>query len=563
MTAAPVGSGSPLPGGLREVVERLYAWEIGEAPIAGHAAGISEDADPPAPGPAAGASAGDGPLSAMAEALRDGSQTPATLLEQALDGIARTDPDIRAWVTIDEAGARRQAATLGEERAAGRVRGPLHGIPVGVKDLIDVAGVRTGAGSRHLSAEGRERVPAADAGSVRLLRQAGAVIVGKTTTHEFAFGGTTPPTRNPADLSRIPGGSSGGSAAAVAAGQIALALGSDTGGSVRIPSAYCGTVGLVPSPGLLPADGVVPLAWSLDRVGLITVTAADLALAAAALGITGPAGTGLGNTATGNTATGNTAAGNTAAGNRAAGVAGALAPGQPGRLTGLRVGVPAWAFDEPIDRDVAAAVRRSLDLAAASGAMLREVAIPHGGAAVDAGMTIMVAESADYHRQRLAERPDLFGEDVLEVLALADDLLATGYVRAQRLRHVLRAEMLAVLAEVDVLALPTMPCTAPEWAAVAGGMVPVGGTQISMADAHLRYTVCCNLAGLPCGTQPCGLDGRGLPIGLQWAAAPGRDDLVLRAMTGFAAAQAAAGRHDGSGGSAGRAGHGGTAARHE
>ncbi|MFA1546005.1 amidase [Actinomadura chokoriensis] len=471
------GTGAPLSGGpLHADLERLYRIPLGEAGLPG----ALFQSDPPA--------------GAALPVPTGGGREPGGLVELALERIAATDGEVRAWALVDAEGARAQA----RQEPDGR---PLSGVPVGVKDLIDVAGLPTGGGSRHLSGPGRERVPAADAGCVARLRSAGAVVVGKTTTHEYAFGGTTPPTRNPHDTARIPGGSSGGSAAAVAAGQVPLALGSDTAGSVRIPSAYCGTAGLVPSPGRLPGDGVLPLAWSLDRVGVIAATAADLAGAASALGVVSPA----------------------------------AGDARPAGFEGLRVGVPGGTLDEPIDPDIGAAVERALAAVRDLGGEIVDVEIPHGWAAVAAGMTIILAECLDYHRERRASGGDgLFGADVRAMLDLAAEVPAGAYVRAQRVRRVLRGEALSALSGVDLLAMPTMPCVAPRVDAVADGMVPVGGTEVTMAEAHLRYNVLANLAALPCGTQPLGVDGQGLPMGLQWVAAPGRDDTLISAMTTFA-----------------------------
>jgi aspartyl-tRNA(Asn)/glutamyl-tRNA(Gln) amidotransferase subunit A len=281
-----------------------------------------------------------------------------------------------------------------------------------------------------------------------------------------------------------------------------FALGSDTGGSVRIPSAYCGTAGFVPSPGRLPGDGVLPLAWSLDRVGLIAATPGDLAGFASALGIVPPAG----------------------------------GAARPDGFAGLRVGVPAGTLDEPIDPAVGAAAERAFAAVRDLGGEIVEVEVPHGWAAVAAGMTIILAECVDYHRERRGPGGDeLFGADVRAMLDLAAELPAGAYVRAQRVRQVLREEALSALSGVDLLAMPTMPCVAPRADAVAGGMVPVGATEVPMAEAHMRYTILANLAALPCGTQPLGTDPAGLPIGLQWVSAPGGDEALISAMTTFAA----------------------------
>src|SRR5690606_18345475 len=216
-------------------------------------------------------------LADIARSLRSGAETPAGLLAGALESV---DPDLNAFVTLDPDGAAAAAERAGEELAAGYDRGPLHGVPVAVKDIIDVAGLPTGMGSAHFDGH----VAEADALCVTMLRDAGAVIVGKTGTHEFAYGGTgdvsvNGPVRNPRDRERMPGGSSSGSAAAVAAGTVPLALGTDTGGSVRIPAAFCGIAGFKPPYGAIPTGGVFPLAVSFDHVGVMAATADDCRIA--------------------------------------------------------------------------------------------------------------------------------------------------------------------------------------------------------------------------------------------------------------------------------------------
>ena len=424
--------------------------------------------------------------------------SPQAALTETLRRVERDERTVRAWAYLDQAYAARSSRAAALEMESGTWRGPLHGVPVGVKDIIDVAGMPTAGGSAYLLEPEEASCPRRRAGSVALLRRAGAVVVGKTRTHEFAFGGTTPPTRNPHDLDRIPGGSSGGSAAAVAAGHVRVALGSDTGGSVRIPSAYCGTAGLVPTPGLLPVDGTLPLAWSLDRVGVIATDVGDLVAASLALG-----------------------------------VAPEVALGTP--FEGLRIGVPRGTFDGAIDESVADAVQDALALAEKAGAVLIEVEVPHQWAAVTAGMAIMLGEGAEEQRARRAHREDLFGDDVRAMLAMADQVTAATYVRAQRVRTVIRRELLTALARVDVLATPTMPCLAPLVEEAATGQLSVGGRSVGLADAHLRYNIGANLAALPCGTQPLPRPEGALPIGLEWVAAPAGDRRVLESMSSMEA----------------------------
>lgn len=441
-----------------------------------------------------------GDLPEQARALRAGTLSAVELVESALARIRATDPEVQAWVRLDDR-ARQVAAALDDKLGRGGWRGPLHGIPVGVKDLVDVAGLPTRAGSRHWSGPDR-RVAESDAGVVALLRRAGAVVLGKTTTHEFAFGGTTVPTRNPRDFTRIPGGSSGGSAAAVAAGHVPLAIGTDTAGSVRIPASYCGTVGFLPSAGRLPRDGMVPLAWSLDRVGLLASDAVQLAWACRGLGISGTP----------------------------APRAEALAA-----LRGLRVGIMRTALADPIDPDVGARFEEAVSLLSAAGARTHVVDVPPASLAVATARVIYLAESLDFHRERWARQPELFGADVQRSLALAEMLAAADYVRARRIRRALRSALAGVLSDVDLLLTPTMPTAAPPAAVAETGVLHVSGRQVCLIDVHLRYNVVANLAALPAGTQPMGPDERGLPLGLQWVAVAGSDERILTAMVAFEA----------------------------
>ncbi len=469
------------------------------APVADSTDALSVNEPPTATAPTS--QPVDGPQRAATEGLgRSGAMSAVESTAAARRRVAESDARVRAWVRLDD-GADAVAAALDDERSHGLSRGALHGVPVGVKDLIDIAGQPTGAGSRQWADSGLQRLPVADAGVVTMLRRAGAVILGKTRTHEFAFGGTTPPTCNPHDLRRTPGGSSGGSAAAVAAGHVRLAVGTDTCGSVRIPSSYCGTVGLIPSAGLLPRDGVVPLARSLDRVGLITADVTDLAWAVSALTTTPQP---------------------------------PLEPAQAVRsLEGLRVGIPHDALDEPIDSAVGASFEASVALLRAAGVQTTRVTINHAWAAVTCGVVIFLAEGLDYHMERWVCRPELFGGDVRTTLALAEQVSAADYVRAQRVRRALRDEVLTALSTVDLLLTPTMPSGAPLSDQAASGSLIIGGVAVSVADAHLRYNVLANLAALPAGTQPMGRDANGMPLGLQWTGAPGSDASILAAMTGL------------------------------
>ncbi|MFB4296144.1 amidase [Actinomadura sp. NTSP31] len=407
-------------------------------------------------------------LDALGRDLRSGAATATGLLGRALASI---DPSLNAFATVDAEGAAAAARVLDEELAAGRDRGPLHGVPVGVKDVIDVAGLPTGMGSAHFDGH----VADGDAACVTRLREAGAVIVGKTTTHEFAYGASgdtavNGPSRNPHDPSRISGGSSGGSAVAVAAGMVPLALGTDTGGSVRIPAALCGVAGFKPAYDAVPTGGVFPLSVSFDHVGVLAATAADCRTAYRALT------------------------------RRPHDV-----PVPPGDLRVARIeGVP-------VADEVADAVRRLVPDAPTEHVDLR--ALRRVFAA------IQDSEAYDVHAERVAVAPELYQRVTLDRLRRAERVPGWRYVRACRERARLAEEAAELLRRYDVLALPTVPITAPE---IGQGECELGPVQ----PALLSMTCAWNVLGLPALSVPAGTAG-GLPVGLQLVTAAGREDRLF------------------------------------
>lgn len=432
---------------------------------------------------------------------------PVELTASVLERIAAVEPAITAYATVTAEHATAAAAEAEREIAAGRYRGPLHGIPMALKDLVDTAGIPTGAGSRQRSGH----VPEHDAAVTVRLRAAGAVLVGKTHTHEFAYGTTTPQTRNPWDTARTPGGSSGGSAAAVAAGAATFALGTDTGGSIRIPASLTGVVGLKPTYGLVPRHGVTPLSWSLDHVGPITRTVHDAALVLGALAGYDPRDT-----------------------------ASLDRPREDytrdlGRdLDGLRVGVPVNHYFDQVRPEVEQAVRTAVDALTALGATAVPVEIPMAPYVLPALWGLVAPEATAYHEETLRSTPELYTPDVRLLLEAGEFVPATAYIRAQRTRTLMRGAWLELFRGVDLVAGPTVTSTA----ARAGQTVLhwPDGTEESVSDTYVRLSAPANLTGLPALSIPVGFDGDGLPIGMQLIGRPLSEALLVRAGGAYEAA---------------------------
>ncbi|MFF2073539.1 amidase [Kitasatospora sp. NPDC058162] len=438
-------------------------------------------------------------LTAAADAIRARRLSPVELVDSVLARIEEVEPHLGAYVTVTVEQARRAAAEAAHEAAHGRYRGPLHGIPMGLKDLIDVGGLATTASSR-VRADHRAT---ADSTVAARLTAAGAVLVGKTHTHEFAFGLTTPQTRNAWDRGRVAGGSSGGSAVAVAAGAATFALGTDTGGSIRVPAALNGVVGLKPTYGLVPRHGVTSLSWSLDHVGPITRTVEDAALVLTAL------------------------AGHDPRDPASLSVPAAdYRPGADPDLTGLRVGLPRNYYFDDVDPHVETAVRDAVGQVEALGAQVVEVDIPMTRYIKAVQWGLMVPEAAAYHERSLRTVPELYQEDV-RILLEAGELMSAGdHLRAQRARTLMRAEWERLLEQVDVIAAPSVPMTA-----VGADETTVGwpdGTVEGVSDAYVRLSAPANITGVPALTVPVGHDPAGLPIGMQLLGRPLGEPTLLR-----------------------------------
>ncbi|MFE0811869.1 amidase [Streptomyces sp. NPDC058848] len=439
-------------------------------------------------------------LAAAADAVRTRRLSPVELVDSVLERATEVQPGLGAYVTLTAERARRSARAAEREVAKGSLRGPLHGVPMGLKDLIDVAGTATTASSR-VRAGHRAR---ADSAVAARLAAAGAVLAGKTHTHEFAYGLTTPQTRNARDSGRIAGGSSGGSAVAVAAGAATFALGTDTGGSIRVPAALNGVVGLKPTYGLVPRHGVTSLSWSLDHVGPITRTVEDAALVLAAV-----------------------------AGHDPRDPASTPAPAADhrptawtGALTGLRVGVPRTYYFDHVDPEVETAVRGAVARLAELGAHLVDVDIPMARYVQAVQWGLMVPEATAYHERTLRTAADLYEDDV-RVLLEAGELMSAGdHLRAQRARTLMRREWARLLRQVDVVVAPTVPVTA-----VPAGQSSVtwsDGTVESVSDAYVRLSAPANITGVPALTVPVGADRAGMPIGMQVLGRPFDEATVVR-----------------------------------
>ncbi|MFJ7150884.1 amidase [Streptomyces sp. NPDC100445] len=437
-------------------------------------------------------------VAAAAQEIRERRLSPVELVDSVLDRIEQVEPHVAAYVAVFADQARRTARDAEREAAEGSYRGPLHGIPVGLKDLIDVVGVSTTASSRTRAGHRA----ASDSTVAASLRAAGAILIGKTHTHEFAYGLTTPQTNNAWDHGRVAGGSSGGSAVAVASGAATFALGTDTGGSIRVPATLNGVVGLKPTYGLVPRHGVTSLSWSLDHVGPITRTVDDMALVLTAL-----------------------------AGYDPRDPASVAVPGVGYRprpdpdLTGVRVGVPRNYYFAHVDAEVAAAVRRAIAQLEALGARLIDIDIPMTRYIQATQWGLMVPEATAYHESTLRTVPELYQADV-RILLEAGELMGAGdYLRAQRARTLIRDEWARILEEVDVIAAPAVPMTA-----VPSGQETVtwpDGTVESVSDAYVRLSSPANVTGVPALSVPVGRDTAGMPIGMQLLGRPFAERTLL------------------------------------
>jgi len=411
------------------------------------------------------------------------------LTRATLDRIAALDR-LNAFITVTPETAMAQARRADRDLARGDDRGPLHGIPISLKDLYWTKGIRTTGGSKILG----DFIPKEDATATARLAKGGAVLVGKANMHEFAIGATTEnpfygTCHNPWKFDHIPGGSSGGSAAAVAAGLGLASLGSCTGGSIRIPAAFCGVVGLKPTYGVVPRTGIVPNSSSLDHGGPMTRTAADAALVLEA--VAGPDGR-----------------------DPSASIARLPSAGTARRrsLKGLRVGVPTNYYFDVIDPEVDALVRTAIGELRRLGARIVPVAVPDVEHSLDACVVVAWSECANVHRRWLIERPQDYGADTLEYLSGALAYRGSDYVQAQRVRARIRRSLHEVFQRVDVIASPTGVLVASR---IGQTEFKLGRRAVPVLSVMARITCIANLTGEPAVSVPCGFTKAGLPVGMQ------------------------------------------------
>lgn len=424
----------------------------------------------------------------LSKALEAGRTSVSKIVTACLERAEALNPESHACIAVLSDAALARAARLDK----GPRRGALHGIPYGVKDMFDIRGVPTTAGSAVL----QDNIADEDAHAVALLNTAGALCLGKLNQHEFAYGatgenpiyGTAP---NAYDRSRLSGGSSSGSAAAVAWGLMPFSLGTDTGGSVRAPAALSGLVGLKPTYGRVSVRGVIPYCWSLDHVGTVTRTVEDAALVLQAIAGPDADDPGCASLPVGDYTS-------------------AVRAGDD--LTGLRIGVPRRFFYEHADAEILAATERAIRFLEECGAAIREVALPDMEHTRTVSLTIQMPEALSCHMPWLEARGDRYGADFRAGLALGQNLLAEHYVRAKRMLSIYRREVDAVFEEVDALITPATPAVAPEIGVVN---VTTAGLTEPAGNAITRFTSFFNMTGHPAITVPSGLHEAGLPMGVQ------------------------------------------------
>jgi aspartyl-tRNA(Asn)/glutamyl-tRNA(Gln) amidotransferase subunit A len=438
-------------------------------------------------------------LAEASQLVKTHAVSPVELARACIDRIERLDTAIHAFASVDASHALEEARAAEREIQSGRYRGPLHGIPIALKDNYDTVGIPTRNGSQVFA----RRMPTQDSSTWERLKRSGAILMGKTTMSEAAWGVDFPPVRNPWDLRRNPGVSSGGSAAAVAAGLCFMAMGSDTGGSIRIPAGLCGIVGLKATYGRVSRAGILPHTWSLDHAGPLTRSVEDAALTLGVIAGYDPRDSASADVPVGDY----------------------LSP-LKNSVRGIRIGVPREHFWERIQERVEPVVRKALRDIEAAGAEVEEVSIPHMANALGAILVTEMASVTAWHDKYLKDpdRRALYTPEVRILMDAGKFIFATDFLKAQRLRRVLIEEVRTALNRVDVLATPTLPLCAWE---ISQSHVEISGQTEHVLHACWRFTYPWNLTGLPALSLPCGFVD-GLPVGLQLVGRPFDEAMILR-----------------------------------
>ncbi len=434
--------------------------------------------------------------------------SPIEVIKTHLTRIDALEPTLNSFITVMHDQAMEEARKVEQEIRTGRYRGPLHGIPVGVKDLFYLKGVRNTSGSKIFD----RFIPDFDATLISRLKEAGVIFLGKLNLHQFAYGATGENLdyghmHNPWSPERITGGSSGGSASATASGECTFSLGTDTGGSIRIPSALCGLVGLKPTYGRLSRYGITVLSWSQDHAGPMARTVEDCALAMNAL-----AGYDSNDPSSARVSVPD------------------FAQALTGNIRGLRVGVPKEFFEDPIDLEVEDSVRGAIELLSKLGATVGEVSWPMYQPSRAISSTILMAEATAYHRELILKQGSQLNFQVRLRLEAGFFISGVDYIQAQRARRMFYRQSRDLLKEVDLLVGPTVPITACK---IGTTNLEIGNTRMAVIPALTQYTRPFDLNGFPAITLPCGFSREGLPIGLQLAGRPFDEETVLRVAHAF------------------------------
>ncbi len=425
----------------------------------------------------------------LAPRIKSGEVSPVELTKAVLDHAEARNKEINAYITFMREEALKEAQKAEDEIASGNYKGVFHGMPIAIKDNIYVKGVKATMASKIHA----DFVPDYDAAVIEKLRKAGAIIIGKLNMHEYAWGATSAsphfgPVHNPWNKQKISGGSSGGSSAAIAMDMAFATLGTDTGGSIRIPSSMCGSVGLKPTYGRVSNYGSFPLAWTLDHIGPITKTVKD---AAAMLEIIAGQDDRDTNTASVDIET--------------------YLEKVTGNVEGVVIGIEEDFFFKNVDAETEKVVRKQIDALEKAGATIKKIKMPAMDNAEWATMITILTEPAALHQKNHMERPQDFGPDLLFLFALGEMPSGVDYVHAQQIRQHLKEEFRQVFEEVDVLISPTMPIATPN---IGDLTIDLNGTEVELMDHFIRFTGAGDITGLPALSVPAGFRD-GMPVGIQ------------------------------------------------